>query len=62
MSFRGSVNYRRGRDHSGVQAEVVLELRLLHLANKRKPTGYHTKGNLRKKKLKKICPTVTHFQ
>lgn len=54
MSFRGSVNYRRGRDHGGVQAEVVLELRLLHLSNKRKSTGYHTKGNLRKRTQKDL--------
>ena len=32
-SFRGSVHYQHGREHGGVQADMVLkqELRVLHL-------------------------------
>ena len=31
LQFRGSVYYLHGREHGGMQADVVLELRVLHL-------------------------------
>ena len=36
----------------GVQADMVPELRVLHLAGNRKSTGSHTEGNFNKKDLK----------
>ena len=32
LEFRGSVHYRHDREHGSMQADMVLELRILHLA------------------------------
>ena len=37
-SFRGSLHYHHGGEHDNTQADVVLELRVLHLAGNRKST------------------------
>ena len=54
LQLRGSVHYHHGREHGSVQADVVLELRVLHLAGNRKSTdslgGILSIGNL------KSCP------
>lgn len=50
--FRGCVHYHHDGYHDGVQADVVLELRMLHLAGNRKSTGCHTRGNLSTRDLK----------
>ena len=42
-----------------MQADVALELRVLHLAGNRKSTDCHTEGSLSKRDLRKPAPTVT---
>ena len=38
-SFRGSVHYDHEEKHGSMQADVVLELRVLHLADNGKSSG-----------------------
>ena len=44
-SLKGSIYYHYDREHGSVQADVVLELRVLHLTGNRKLTDSHSEGN-----------------
>lgn len=46
--------------HGSMQAEMVLELRVLHLVGHRTSPDSHMEGSLSKRELK-ACPTVTYF-
>lgn len=43
-SFRDSVLYHHDGEHGSIQADMVLELRLLHLAGSRKPSDCHNEA------------------
>ena len=49
--FQRFSHYHHYGEHSSVQADVVLELRALHLTGNRKPTDSHTEGGLSKRDL-----------
>ena len=64
-SFRGSVHYHHGREHGTMQAEVVLELRVLHLAGIRKSAdslrGILSRRNLRARPHSDALPPKPYF-
>lgn len=51
-SFRGSVYYHHSGELESLQADVVLELRMLYLEGNRKSADSYTEGSLNKRDLK----------
>ena len=59
LTFRGLVHYRHGEKYSSRLADVVLELRVLHLAGNRKLTD--SLGSILSIRNLKACPHSDTF-